>query len=313
MNAAHTPPRSKNFLSHDRGFTMPLFAMLIAVFLGIAALVIDHSKEEIAVQNIQRAADAAALAAARRLNGRVDGWWDSKKAAIVAVRSNPIHGADPKQVSKMKLNAGGPAAFWDDPLKYKILTASAKTNYTPPATNEGTKASAGGVNVVVESGLYWRDPETGSYQFRSLETDDDGLKGAAPLYVLANAVRVKVSLDKLDTLFGGTFGVNVFENLQRESIAVMDNALDRPVAPIGIPLCQLLFDTNPNVVRGVHMTEKYNGAMHCERPTYVTENNAKGELATQFDGPVGGGDTAVLTRDDRIDGITRAESFERLV
>lgn len=309
MKPAISSPR----LSAERGFTLPLFALLIAVFIGISALVIDHSKEELAVQNLQRSADATALAAVRQLNGRIDGWWDSKKAAVVAFRANPIHGASAKDISKIALS-NGKSAYWDN---VEALDASLKQSISksdaPPQENSGIQGDANRLHVRVERGLYWRDPDSqGRFKFVSLEEDDDGLKGAVPYYVVANAVRVTVTLDRLDTFFGGIFGMNVFENLNRQAIAVMDHTLDLPVAPIGIPLCQLLFNTNPNQLQGSHFTPKYDSAMQCERATFVAETNAKGDLATTLDLSQNDQNPQVITASERTDGIVRSESFERV-
>ncbi len=123
----------------------------------IAALVVDHSKEEIAVTNIQRSADAAALAAARRLNGRVDGWWDAKKAAVAAIKRNPIHGANNEALATVALKTGEPA-FWDSKVPENILNSVGK-GQAPPAYNSGIEGKGAGIDVKVERGLYWRDSQ----------------------------------------------------------------------------------------------------------------------------------------------------------
>jgi len=305
-------PAYSSALQSEAGVTIPFFALLIAVFVMIASLVVDHSKEEIAVTNLQRSADAAALAAARQLNGKVDGWWNSKKAAALAVKRNPIHGANVAELSHLQLS-GGKTSFWDDgdQLTPAILKTAAKDK-PRLANDKGTEGSAGGVSVKVERGLYWRNADSSTgYSFTSLENDTDGLKGAVPYYFVANAVKVTVSLNRLNTVFGNIFGVGFFEKLKRESIAIVDNELEKNVAPIGIPLCQLLFDTSPLTTTGDHIAGAFNPNAQCERSTYVTEMNAKGDVSSQLDLSFSAPAVGIVSASERRDGLIRAESYER--
>jgi len=302
------------------GVTIPFIGIVIALMFLIAALVVDHSKEEIAVENIQRTADAAALAAARRLNGRVDGWWDAKKAAVVALKRNGILGSDMAQLANVKLTSGN-TSYWEtaagiaSPAGKKAVT---DLKVVAPSANSGVAGDAGLIHVKVERGFYWADPKAPSgYRFSSLEQQedgtpiDDGRKGAIPFYIIANAVKVSVQLDRLDTSFGKLAGISVFENLKRESVAVMDHTLSRPVAPIGIPLCQLLFNTDPNVVSGDHLSTEFEPGLACERPTYIAETNAKGDLSVDLALASQSPRAGVITFKDRTDGRIRAESQER--
>ncbi len=303
----------------ESGVTIPFIGIVISLIFLIAALVVDHSKEEIAVTNLQRAADSAALAAARRLNGRVDGWWDSKKAAVVALKRNSVLGADNEALARIKLTEGN-TSFWESSTgkSSEAAAKAVKEKFSPPQANEGIATDTGVLNVKVERGLYWADSKSPTgYRFSSLEEGpdgkpiDDGRRGNIPFYIVANAVRVTVELERLDTTFGRLAGISVFENLKRESVAVMDHVLTRPVAPIGIPLCQLLFNTDPNVTTGDHLSTRFEPNLACERPTYVAETNAKGDLSVDLSLGSQTPKSGVITFRDRTDGRIRAESAER--
>jgi hypothetical protein len=302
-------PYSRSRLRSESGFSLPLFALLVSVIVIFAALIVDHSKEEIAVQGLQRSADAAALAAAKQLNGRLDGWWDAKKVAALALQKNPIHGATLEQVSALHFTDGH-RSYWDTRRGSDLLR------------DIGSEGTSGPLTVKVERGLYWLEKIEDNkphYKFISLEGGEDdellqgrdnGLVGAVPYYLIANAVRVTVSLSHLDTVFGGVIGQSAFTNLRREAIAVIDNSIQQTVAPIGIPLCQLLLNMDPTSVRGDQISDHFQPQNQCTRPTYVTETNAKGDvlnILNSGDSPL----HALVDLDRRRDGLTRAESFER--
>ncbi|MFN8391555.1 MAG: pilus assembly protein TadG-related protein [Bdellovibrionota bacterium] len=315
--------RHDSLRKDERGVGMVLFSLLIVVVVSIAALVIDHSKQEISAQNVQRAADSAALGAARRLNGRIDGWWDSKKAAVAALRNNPIHGASDGELQSISLSDGA-HAFWDDSnnLTGRMTRGlqALPESHTAPSGNSGSEGTVGKIKVTVERGLYWSDGE--KYTFKSLEADTDGLSSAVPYYLIANAVKVTVSLESLDTIFGGVMGMFQTAAVRREAIAVMDTTLERNVLPVGIPICQLLFDTDPYQNAGDHLSERYKPVRQCERSMYVTELDAKGDVSEDMGVFSGSGtdgtgmftpssSSSFMSLSERRDGLVRAESFER--
>lgn len=306
-NACGLPIRSR-FGSQEAGVTLVFFALMLFGIFGIAALVIDHGKEEISVYQLQRSADAAALAGARRLNGQITGWWEAKKAAVVTLKSNPIHGMR-GDLSALSL-PDGTSPYWDNLSNAGVSKALGDSEVvaTAPVNNRGTDGSAGNLEVSVERGVYWSAND--GYEFIGLESPNDKVKAAASSFLVANAVRVKVTLKQPDTFFGRVFGAFSFPNLSREAIAVMDEQIEFEAAPIGIPLCNVLLDTRPTTLSGSHLMDRVDHRMQCEREYFATEPAAKGDLRTDLDSQTPGANVpnGVVTREERTEGLIRLEA-----
>lgn len=91
---ARKNPRRKTFESlEDEGVVVVLLALIfVSIVLVIAALVIDHFRGIIATDDLQKAADASALAAAKELDGTLQGWKNAKRAAIAVLKQNKLYG-----------------------------------------------------------------------------------------------------------------------------------------------------------------------------------------------------------------------------
>ena len=292
----------------ESGIVLMVFAMILVVGMTILAMVVDHSKQALALTTLQRAADAAALSGAKRFNGTKTGWQDAKLAAVAALKQNPIHGIDTSQLAELRLDEG-PSAY-DGSLSF----------------HKGSIGTTSGLHVQVERGVLWFDhrldsPSTrsedgeknGGYRFVSLETPIDdtnlnfpqGLKG----FSISNAVRVKINLESLPTTFGRLLGIDAFNDLERSAIAVTHEELQLPVAPIAIPLCALQLNTDPYAGEGEHTTESIDLAMQCTRQGVATEADPLRELPEVF------GAVDKLRAENEIlrrrEGFTRFQTFPR--
>ena len=293
--------------SSETGLFIPLFALIVVAAITMMALVIDHSKESLALETLQRAADAAALAGARNLDSSRAGWLNAKKAAVLAIKKNPIHGTSPEAVQPLKLDdPKQPADYW-------LYPGSDPANVT-------TSGSAGGLRVTVERGTMWWNSKLkngkGGYAFSSLEKAQNGRwQGLMQSYLVANAVQVKVTLDRLPNFFGKVIGVGSFDNLTRTALAVSDSQTEIEVAPLAIPYCQLLLDTEVNSTQNwdptqvstandSYLAENYLPEQQQMRELVFTEADPKSDLLNWN----GTRPTASLVRRE---GLTRFESFIR--
>lgn len=246
--------------SEQKGSIFLLITVVLAVSFMVAGLVIDNGREELTVQNVQRAADAAALAGASRLDGTIDGWRRAKIFAVATLRQNRIHGVSPGAIAGLSLTSGSPS-YWD------VNAVGPNAGQTMiPAAMAGTSGTAENVTVTVERGAFWYDSDdfgNGSYSFESWE---DAIarkpkKGNGPektntdSYLVANAVRVRVRVDSWQSFLGGLFGVGSFSNLERVAIAVSDGDVLSPMLPIGIQVGFLLHDNDPTTTNAYRATE----------------------------------------------------------
>lgn len=288
---------------NERGGIITLFALVLGLAVMVAALVVDHGKEELTVENLQRSADAAALAGARSLNGRIDGWRESKKAAMHAIRRNSVHSVGATTLSGLRLT-DGPASYWDT---HDSEIPSATTS--APALHRGTRGSAGEIEVEFERGTLWADPDQeGKFRFRSLEEAESGVSHYTSAYMLANAVRARITLRSLPTSFARIFGVGSFDTLTREAIAVSDAELVKPVLPIAIPSCVLNHNRNPWVTTGSHINPHFDVAMACEGRMIASFTNARGDLAINLPGRSADIDLPEVSRRLLDDGFERLEA-----
>lgn len=292
-----TKNRSSKRQTEEHGFILPLVALLIFSALAVGGLVVEHSKESLALQNLQRAADSAALAGARQLDSSKTGWQDARRAAVAGIKANPIHGVSQAGLADLALS---------DP-SYPDPWAPAGTVHT------GISGSAAGLKVRIERGKVWYAHKNGKnkYEFESLETPETAPHGRwrniVGTYMVANAVRVTLELDSLPTLFGQIAGIRQFSHLSRVSLAVSDPNMEIEVAPLAIPYCQLMLDTNVNVggQGEEHLTDQYNAFQQQQRELVFTEADPKRNLRT-WDGLA---DAIRQQTLKRREGLTRFESF----
>lgn len=242
----------------ERGLVITLLALLLTAILGIVALVIDGSRRNIVVEHLQNAADAAAMAGVRKLNGKPNGMRLAKRAAVGVLIEARISGLSAELDDSFELTLGDP-----DPYE----------NQDPGNRYRALEGEAGNLHVKIERG-YYRDlgsPDGElNFQFQSLEGINE-LFGVES-HVLANAVRVTLNIEGVETTFARVFGTQDFGSLVRTSIALYDSELQPCVAPIAIPLCQLMLNTG--TAGGLHTTS-FNPGMQCQREFTATEAYAE--------------------------------------
>jgi|GEM_PF-4365681 len=269
INSAH-----RAFLlrvANEGGAVLILMSMLLMAMVMILATVIDLSRQQIVAKQVQTVVDAAVLAAAQELNGRKDGWLASKRFAVNVLRQSKIAEAQDALGEGFSL-AGGTIDPYESDSSYR-----------------GTIGTAGDkIAVAVERGAYWVDSDSGSMQFTSFEGERS--KHQLNTYLIANAVKVRVSYRGLGTFFGRTLGMTVFGDIEREAVAVKDSP-EECASAIALPACSVLLDTNPYLARR-YQTEELKPRDQCFREVLITEAD---------------NDTA-----SRRDGITRYHSFNPL-
>lgn len=235
----------------ESGAILPLLAIAIVAIFGVVALLVDLSRGTYTVNTIQEAADSATLSAVRQFNGTEEGWDTAISAAMLALQSNPISGAEANALVGMTLNANGPMG-------------------------NSTIGEQNGVRVVVARGMYWFDDQIGKRKFVSLEEGADNGNGPwlhqdFAKHIFADAVKVEVTLNSLDTsAISNAQGRSQIENLRKSSVAVSDSALKLRVFPGAIPYCQLMLNTDSNEANN-HMLDTYSPKNAIGRELFFTE------------------------------------------
>jgi hypothetical protein len=223
MSSMRIERTKMDWLRRENGATILLFAVLMGVAIMITALVIDHGKGELAGETIQRSADAAALSAVRRIDGTIDGWRTAKLRGLSL--------------------GNGSSSYWDT---HDSVPASA--TFSTPTTDRGITADSPRFHVTIERGKFWADDQNpGKFKFDSWENLSNGDYHQARAYMFANAVRVRVKLDRLDTVLGRFLGLSSFSDIEREAIAISDSGGTGRMLPIGIQAGYLLHNDNPLV------------------------------------------------------------------
>ncbi len=289
---------------HDeRGSIFILFVFMIGIAVAIVAMVVDHSRKSLSLSNLQRVSDIAALTAVKRFNGRKEGWWDAKRAVVLALKSNSVYGAG-QGLSDLVLDQGPISAFPD-----------------PNSDDSNTIGVDNNVRVTVERGVYWWDHTLnggrkdaygndiqGGYRFVNLE--DKAEWNGVPSYLYANAVRVKLELASLaSSAFGAFSGTKEYKSLVKVSQAVANQNLEIPIFPGGIPYCQLMLNAGEHALNAPLLTEEYESTEQCQRELVFTEARPKGLMQYPPNDPPPPGATGGTV--DRREGITRFESFSQ--
>ena len=291
----------KTFSQDESGVTLIIFAMTVALIIGMVSLVVDLGKQELALTQLRQSADASALSGARQLNGRPDGWRAAKASSVLVVKSYPIHGVNPAWRANLRLSAGD-TSYWDS-------TPATGYSVNPPLTHTGVRGDSGAYHVTVERGLFRsRLDDPSKTEFISLEATGEDQVMSGDAYLFANAVRVKSKLDHLDGFFSRIFGSVGFDNLEVESIAVMDSEIEHVVAPIAIAYNDLMLDTRPQSPSATHQMPSFSPEFEYSRKVEISFMNKDGrqDMLNEPQSPDPGGP-------EFIDGgVERYRSFKRL-
>lgn len=204
--------RQKYALIREDGAVIFLFALLVTVIFGVAALMIDVPRQEVVVQELQTAADAAALAAATQLNGTEAGWERAELAARRALQDNTVQGRPASELIAGKLQSEWflRGTYWFD-----------------------------------------SNPEDGSepgYKFNKrveeLYASGEQYMGL-PAPALAQAVRVNLTLPEFKTTLGRLLHLSSVENMESTATALSNTETTQCVWPIAITACELLKRQEP--------------------------------------------------------------------
>lgn len=221
--------------SGERGNVILIFLLALSAVLAIVAMVVDLPRRDIVSQEAQTASDAAALAAASHLDGTLVGWQDACSFAEASLGTNTVNAA--------------------------LASTQAYT---------------------ISLGFYGANAQTAEesdFEFQPLATVSScsdlpvsGVHYGMPVWALANAVRVEVTAPQMTTYFARAIGIKTLGSLTRRGTAAASTEFDRCVAPLAIPACQLMLNTDPNDVSKYDLDE-YNPALQCQRELIFTESS----------------------------------------
>lgn len=246
-------------VSNDRGVVLTLFAILIPVLIGIVALVVDLTRQQIIASQLQNMTDAASSAATRELDGTLIGWNRAQAAALAVLQNYRLFGAD---------------------SSLQGLVFSSSNNSSP-------EARAGNTVISLDRGIYMlkqpdgetKEEDIGKQSFQSFEAGSYRY-GGAPAFSVANSVRVYARLENVKSTFGRVISGDTMGNLERESTVIADGDDEECVLPVAIPLCQLMLNTNPHD-QG-NYTNEYDANQQCQRDVIAIEANH--EVSQRLDG-----------------------------
>ncbi|MCC6219828.1 MAG: hypothetical protein IT291_01150, partial [Deltaproteobacteria bacterium] len=233
----------------ERGSVIVFVALLIGVMVGVVGLVVDHSRHAVTALHLKTVADAASLAASRKLDGTHDGWRQAKRAAVAVLRQSKIYGVGNISFESASFNDGV-----DDP-------------YEDSANYKATKMRVGDVALTIERGAWWYEvdehkDDAGQQKFFSFE----GLKEVNdfPPYALANAAQVSLELAEMDLTFAKVFGQSKIGTTARVSTAISDNEVQEVcVLPIAIKDCMLRMA--PGAKDDGFMYDEFHAEKQCSR------------------------------------------------
>ena len=230
----------------EEGLVLILIAIILPVLLALVALVAFPSYTRLTRAELQTAVDSAAHAAALTICSSQECYDAARQRAVDVLGRFPIHGRAGGTETFLLNSADGPK--WTDPNEYEIT---------------------------ILRGAWWADGAPGGSTFPTLpgenrfimlESEDgtppaSSIAAAAPAYLSANAVYVKITLknyhDPLSILSSG--GVE----LSADSIAVGGNDHQTvQIAPFAVPACAIV---DPNGA--------YNPSTICDRDFFFARRD----------------------------------------
>ena len=126
--------------SNEQGVVLVLFAVLLTGIFGVATLVVDLGREEISARQTRNAADAAALAGARYLDGSTEGYRSAKRAALGTLRITGLYGAKVRGL----------------PDNFVLNEGDTDTYESPTSRYSGSQGSIQNVSItIVNFNIFW--------------------------------------------------------------------------------------------------------------------------------------------------------------
>jgi len=275
---------SSELIRKEKGSVMIFVAVIIFAAVIVVGLLIENSRKSLSAKNVQDSVDAAALAAVAEMNGSAKGWANAKSSAVKVIQQQDIHGA--KELQDLVLDQWSPDSDCGGPCTNDPFD---------PAVNSGNFGVSGNVQVKVERGFYWYDEDEGAEIFHSVEGNDPDMeldylditiqdsenplpdkvaaKYGLPTFILANAVRVTMTLTDVPTIIGKMLG-QTLGTVQRSAIAVSNRNPEQCVAPFAIPACSLLLNTKATSPDDAMIQlDGYQPGLACVRELVFTESN----------------------------------------
>lgn len=199
-------------LGANDGIIIPLTALIITALVGVIITLIHFSYLNVVRDELQLAADAAALAGAGRLDSSRRGWEEARAAGVAVLNeSNAVSGLSGDR--SLAIDSDQDGTTWD-------LTAEKN------------------LQVVIERGL-WIADRAGVGRFTSWEGDWQPRNPGIPQFAASNAVRVALvrpAVRMLSSPFGGVPEYRI----EAQSIAIRGRPDTNCIAPFAIPICALV-------------------------------------------------------------------------
>ncbi len=248
----------------EKGVIVYWLAMLCVAIVGLAAFVIDETKQELHLSQIKNAADSAAHAMAIQLDGTLDetdgtkeGWLPAKRVAIQILKEHGVLGGpNDLAVSFDKQLDDAKADPWEKDIHY-LYNAGEERNVTVFIERGGIYPGNGEAAE--------KDPAA----FISFEGQNKW-KFDHKSYQLANAAKVTIKVFGLKNYFARVFGLNIEPLLSVTSYAVHDRPDDSCIAPLALPACEMMFAID----QPGESLEQPNKKEQCFREAFFAESKA---------------------------------------
>jgi hypothetical protein len=131
-------------IMNERGVTLVYVALLLVVFLGMAALAIDIGYHKVVRNQLQNAADAAALAGCNLLYARMPVTFPAPPPNWAAASAEAANAITINTADNMPLSVGAIATGWWDitqPPPGSLWSPTSPPPNTPPTSNYGPAVS----------------------------------------------------------------------------------------------------------------------------------------------------------------------------
>ena len=229
--------------NNERGSILVISVLLLALVVGVIALVINSSYARFVRSELKAAADAAAHGGGKQICSSLTCWDNAKKSAIDILSAHTAHGDLADDLNLTVPLSEGPV--WDYTEERNLV-------------------------VTIERGRY-----TLSEGFESLESEEWlAANPGTPRHIVFNAIRVRILRPAVE-IMGTTFASTLW-SISSESTVIAAPVEPVCVVPFAIPICQLL---NPKLELSsvcqqdtiFAAADKYcrNPAEHCDvRPSF---------------------------------------------
>lgn len=207
-------------IKKERGAILILVTLLLLAFVAIVALISDIGYQMIASRALQNAADSAALAASRSLNGKANAVTNAMSVAIETLRIAQAPGSN-----------------------------SGSSDLSPPPDSDArpyvyiAEDVTRNLKVSIYVGALWRRPPTAVFmnapwfqQFTLL--DPTAVTGQISNVHLINSVRVELERKAINTFLARVIGYRQ-TGAHVRSMASVDIQHTTCAAPFAIPLCHV--------------------------------------------------------------------------